>query len=108
MMFSLTPMVPQTASPSRHSMTTRTLAVVLEVLYLIKKLGHHGPIVRQGVLPGLGQDGRLTGQLTDQDAPLVAYRRGVHVLVAGRVASDGVRMHAAFVGEGAGADERLR
>ena len=59
------------------------------------------------VLRRLRQDGRLARQLADQDAALVADQRRVDVLVAGRDLGDGVGVHAALVGEGAGADERL-
>src|SRR5207302_1724124 len=49
----------------------------------------------------------LAAQLADQDAALVADLRRVDVFVTGGVAGHAVGVHAALVGEGALADERL-
>ncbi len=55
----------------------------------------------------LGGDAADSGQLADQDPPAVAHQRRVHVFVGLDVAADGVDVHAALVGEGRRADERL-
>ena len=49
----------------------------------------------------------MARQFADQNPAFVADRFRVDVLVAGGELADGVRVHAALVGEGAGADERL-
>ena len=63
--------------------------------------------VGEAVLLELVQDVAAAGEIADQDALAVADGLGRDVLVGGGILQDGADVHAAFVGEGALADERL-
>src|ERR1035438_1195424 len=85
------------------------VAFVLHLLDALEELAAGGlfEAVGEAVLLELKDDIAAAGKVADEDALAVADEFGLDVLVGGGVLEDGADVHAAFVSEGAFADEGL-